>query len=199
MLVQRRRACPMRSRRRSHTPIGRSRLWAMTAFRCRGEARHVCQVPAADQDCDHQEQRSARSSGNRWSSSAIPITDASSNRSILQRLRESAVRPDFTIEDPGQCGAVVDQAFTSLGPVVRGSGGGSVCSADATKGHESLDLRRLIVPHRRRRDVDDQLGSLGTTRSGLSQTEARARLTGFGPNRLTRGATRSPAAIALAQ
>jgi Ca2+-transporting ATPase len=49
------------------------------------------------------------------------------------------------------------------------------------------------------RDVDDLLGSLGTTRSGLSETEARTRLTRFGPNRLTRAATRSPAAIVLAQ
>jgi P-type Ca2+ transporter type 2C len=50
-----------------------------------------------------------------------------------------------------------------------------------------------------RRDVDDLLGSLGTTRSGLSEAEARTRLTRFGPNRLIRAAPRSPAAIVLAQ
>ncbi len=49
------------------------------------------------------------------------------------------------------------------------------------------------------RDVDDLLASLATTSSGLSEPEARTRLTRFGHNRLTRAATRSPAAILLAQ
>jgi Ca2+-transporting ATPase len=50
-----------------------------------------------------------------------------------------------------------------------------------------------------RRDIDDLLRSLGTSRSGLSEAEAHTRLTRFGPNRLTSAATRSLTEIVFAQ
>jgi P-type Ca2+ transporter type 2C len=73
--------------------------------------------------------------------------------------------------------------------------------------HAHLPLRRPAAkrseggtgPPPWRRDVDDLLRSLGTSRSGLSEAEAHTRLTRVGPNSLTSAATRSLAEIVSAQ
>ena len=56
----------------------------------------------------------------------------------------------FTIEDPAQCGAILDQALETPGPVVDRSGGRSIRAADAGEGHPGASGPFCRVPRARR-------------------------------------------------
>ena len=107
---------PVRHRGTGRVPrsaVGRVRR-RRRVLHAHGRVRHVREVQPADQGRRGQEQRRwARSNGSRWCSSATRSSGSSSSRSTSRTSRRRAARTGFRIDDPKECGAVLDQALAT--------------------------------------------------------------------------------------